>query len=145
MKKSNCFKLYVDYLKTLTKVTSCNYRIEFLEQCLNNDIIPDFLRFRAPKNEFFSEQAVLSFQLRLLKQKINSAEKGRKVFKEKLEIDRSNLRENVKPEWMPSVVSCIKREMRNHSAMFQNRLNGKLDKLSERQDRPLRMAPVVML
>ena len=36
------------YLKTLNKVTSCNYRIEFLKQCLNNDIIPDFLRFRAP-------------------------------------------------------------------------------------------------
>ena len=52
--------------------------------------------------------------------------------------DRSNFRENVKPELMPSVVSCIKREMRNHSAMVQNRLNGKLDKLSERQDRPLR-------
>ena len=39
---------------------------------------------------------------------------------------------------MPSVVSCINREMRNYSAMVQNRLNGKLDKMSERQDRPLR-------
>ena len=56
----------------------------------------------------------------------------------KIETDRSNFRENVKPELMPSIVSCIKREMRNHSAMFQNRLNGKLDKLSERQDKPLR-------
>ena len=28
--------------------------------------------------------------------------------------------------------------MRNHSAIVQNRLNGKIDKLSERQDRPLR-------
>ena len=51
---------------------------------------------------------------------------------------RSNFKENVKPELMPSVVSCIKREMRNHSAMVQNRLSGKLDKLSERQHRPLR-------
>ena len=39
---------------------------------------------------------------------------------------------------MPSVVGSIRREMRNHSAMIQNRLNGKPDKLSERQDRPLR-------
>ena len=39
---------------------------------------------------------------------------------------------------MPSDVSCIKREVRNHSAMVPNRLNGKLDKLSERQDRLLR-------
>ena len=79
-----------------------------------------------------------SFQLKLLKQEINRAEKGRKAFKEKLETDRSNFRQNVKPELMASVVSCIKREMRNHSAMVQNRLNGKLDKLSEREDRPLR-------
>ena len=128
LKKSNCFNLYLDYLKILNKVTSCNYRIEFLKQCLNNDIIPDFLRFRAPKNEIFSEQALHSFQLKLLKQEINHAEKGRKVFKEKkLETDRSNFRENVKPELVPSVVSCIKLEMWNHSAMVQNRLNGKLD------------------
>ena len=39
---------------------------------------------------------------------------------------------------MLSVVSSIRREIRNHSAMVQNRLNGKLDKLSERQDKPLR-------
>ena len=96
------------------------------------------MRFRAPKNEIFSEQALHSFQLKLLKREINRAEKGRKVFKENLETDRSNFRENVRPELMPSVVGSIRREMRNHSEMFQNRLNGKLDKLSERQDRPLR-------
>ena len=39
---------------------------------------------------------------------------------------------------MQSVVGSIRLEMRNHSARVQNRLNGKLDKLSERQDRPLR-------
>ena len=44
----------------------------------------------------------------------------------------------MRPEMMPSVVSSIRREMRNHSAKVQNRLNGKLDKLSDRQDRPLR-------
>ena len=87
--------------------------------------------------KFFSKQAVHSFQLKLLKQETNRAEKGRKVFKEKLETDRSKFRENVKPELMRSLVSCIKREMRNHSKMVQNRLNGNLDKVSERQDRPL--------
>ena len=46
--------------------------------------------------------------------------------------------EKVRPELMPSVVSIIRREIRYHSAMVQNRPNGKLDKLSERQNRPLR-------
>ena len=63
--------------------------------------------------------------------------KGRKVFKEKLKTDKSNFRENVRPELMPSLVGSIRREMRNHSARVKNRFNGKLDKLSERQDIPL--------
>ena len=96
------------------------------------------MRFRAPKNEIFSERAVHSFQFKLLKQQINRPKKGRKVFKQKLETDRSNFWENVRPELIPSVVGSIRCEMRNYSAMVHNRLNGKLDKLSERQDRPLR-------
>ena len=59
---------------------------------------------------------------------------------------RSKFNEKVRPELMQSVVSGIRCEMRNHFAMVQHRLNGKVDKLSERQDRPLRnVATVVML
>ena len=138
LKRSNCYKLYLDYLKTLNKVTSCTHQIEFLKQCLKNDIIPDFLRFRAPINEIFSEQVVHSFQIKLLKQGINRTKKGRKMFKEKFETERSNFREKLRPELIPFVVGSIRREMRNHSAMVEKGLNEKLDKLSERQDRPLR-------
>ena len=88
--------------------------------------------------KFCSEQAVHSFQLKLLKEEINRAKKGRKVFKEKLATDRSNFRENVRQGLMPCLVFSIRREMRNQFAMVKNRLNGKLDKFSERQDRPLR-------
>ena len=137
LKRSNCYKLYLNYLKTLNKVTSCNHRIEFLKQCQNNDVIPDFLRFRAPKNDIFSEQAVHSFQLKLLKEEINRAEKGRKVFKEKLETDRSNFRENVRPELMPSVVGSIRHEMRNHSKMVINCPRDRIDHCG--------MAPIVKL
>ena len=65
--------------------------------------------------------------------------KAVKCSRGKLETDRCYFRENVRPELMPSVVGSIRREMRNHSAMVQNRLNGKLDKLSDRQDGPLRI------
>ena len=44
----------------------------------------------------------------------------------------------MRPELMPSVVSSISRKMGNHSTMVLNRLNGKLDKLPERQKRHLR-------
>ena len=39
---------------------------------------------------------------------------------------------------MASVVTSSRREITNHSAMVKNRLNGKLDKMSRRRDRPLR-------
>ena len=62
-----------------------------------------------------------SFQLILMKQEINRAEKGMSnLVNEKLETYKSKFRENVAPELMPSVVSSIRREMRNHSAMVQN-------------------------
>ena len=95
------------------------------------------MRFRTAKI-FFSEPAVHILQLKFLKQEVNRAEKGRKVFKEKPETDRSEFTENNRPELMQSVVSSIRREMRNPSTMVRNRPNGKLDKLSERLDRSLR-------
>ena len=145
LKRSNCFKLYLDYLKTLNKVTSCNYRIEFSKQCISNNIIPDILRFYAPKNEIFSEQVVYIFQLKLLKQEIKREEKGCKVFKEKFETDRSNFRENVRPELMPSVVSIIRRQMRKPSAMVQNRLMENLINCQRDRIDHCGNAPIVML
>ena len=75
---------------------------------------------------------------RLLKQAKNCAEKGRKVFKEKLETNRSRIIEKVRPELMQSVVNIIRREKKHPSSMVQNRLNGNFDTLSERQNRQLR-------
>ena len=60
------------------------------------------------------------------------------MFKEKLETDRSIFGEKVRPEQKSSIVNIIRHEMRNHSAMVQNRLKGKLEKQSERHDRALR-------
>ena len=131
-------------MENLNKVTSYNYRIEFLKQCLNNDIVPGFLRFRAAKNEIFSEEAVHSFQLKHLKQEKNRAEKGRKLFKEKLETDRSSFRENLRPEMMPSDVRSIRTEMRNHSAMVQNLMENLINCQRDKIDY-CGMAPIVML
>ena len=69
---------------------------------------------------------------------MNRVEKDRKLFKEKLETDRSKFREKVGKELMRSIVSSNGSEKRNLSAIVQNGINGKLDKLPERQDRPLR-------
>ena len=66
LKRKLTWKLVLDFLKHFKKFNSSFLRIKFLRKCLDNDIIPDFLRFRVPDNGvFFSDQAVHSFQLRL--------------------------------------------------------------------------------
>ena len=60
------------------------------------------------------------------------------MFKAKIETVRIKFREKVGPELMPYVDSGFSRKIRNHSAMVQKRLNGKLDNLSKRQDGTLR-------
>ena len=63
------------------------------------------------------------------------------MFKEKFETDKNYFKEKVRPQLMPSF---FRREIRNHSAMVQNRTNGELDKLLERQDRPRRKGSLSM-
>ena len=47
---------------------------EFLKQCISNDTSANFLRFCNPKNKDHSEQAVHSFQLKILRQETNRVE-----------------------------------------------------------------------
>ena len=44
----------------------------------------------------------------------------------------------MKKKLLPSLVHSIKKEIKDHSELISKRLNDKLAKLSERQDRPLR-------
>ena len=67
------WKLVLVYLKHFNKFNSSFLRIKFLKKCLDNDIIPDFLRFCVPDNGVFLDQAVHSFQLRLLRSEISQA------------------------------------------------------------------------
>ena len=67
----------LDYLKHFNRFNSSFLRIKFLRKCLDNDIIPDFVRFRVPDNGVFSNQAVYSFQLRLLRSEISQVNADR--------------------------------------------------------------------
>ena len=76
-----------------------------------------------------------SFQFKLLRKEIRRAKQGRKFFEEKRGEDRGILRKEVKKELLPSVVYSIRKEVRDQSQLISRRLNDKLAKLSERQDR----------
>ena len=67
-------------------------KLKFLRKCQSNDIIPEFLRFRVPENGVFSDQAVHSFQLKLLRTEINQARSEEK----KIDDDLAKAREVVR-------------------------------------------------
>ena len=60
------------------------------------------------------------------------------IVREKLGEDRGILRKEAKKELLTSIVYSIRKEMRDLSELLSKRLNDKLAKLSERQDKPLR-------
>ena len=53
LKRKLTWKLVLDYLKHFIKFNSSFLRIKLLKKCLDNDIIPDVLRFRVPDNGVF--------------------------------------------------------------------------------------------
>ena len=75
LKNKFTWRLVLDYLKHFNKFNSSFLRIKFLR--IYNDNIPDFLRFRVPDNGVFSDQAVHSFQLRLLRSELSQANADR--------------------------------------------------------------------
>ena len=78
-------KLVRDYASIYVKFINCHQRVKFLRVCLENDIIPDFLRFRVPENGVFSNELVNSFQTKFLRMEINKARTDEKNVEVKLE------------------------------------------------------------
>ena len=81
LKNKLIWKLVRDYASIYVKFINCHQRNEFLRICLENDIIPDFLRFRVPENGVFLNQEVHSFQTKLLRTEINKARTDEKNVK----------------------------------------------------------------
>ena len=73
LKRSGCFKQFLQYQKTICKVEIGNLRVKFFENCKKADIIPKFLKFRIPNNGCFEEKTVHEFQVQLLKKEILKA------------------------------------------------------------------------
>ena len=112
-------------------------RVKFLRFCLENDIIPDFLRFRVPEKGVFSNQAVHSFQTKLLRTEINKARTDEKNIEVKLEKARGAVQRGVDEKFWPSVIKFLSLRGQRQTTTVKETDQKKLMKLSERQDRPL--------
>ena len=94
LKRKLTWKLVLDYLKHFNKLNSTFLRIKFLKKCLDNDVIPDFLRFRFQ---------ITVFQLRLLRFEIIQANYDRAKASANLAKAREVVRRGIEEKWWPSV------------------------------------------
>ena len=122
--------------KHFNKFNSSFLRINFLIKFLDNDIIPDFLRFCVPYNGVVSDQAMHSFQLRLLRSELSQAIADRAKASGNLVKAREVVRRGIDEKWWPSVIFYLNRQARCSVKNLISRHKRKLEKLSERQDRP---------
>ena len=93
--------------------------------------MPVFLRFRVPDNGVLSDQAVHSFQLRLLRTEISQANAERAKAREVV-------RRGIDEKWWPSIIFYLNLQARCSVKNLISRHKKKLEKLSERQDRTLK-------
>ena len=138
LRKREKWREYLEHAKCLEKLVNANLRVFFLERCLNNNLIPDFLKFRVPKTSVFSEPAVHSFQLRLLKEELRHARENLENVKDKVANSRRELLENLDRMWLLPVAFNLCTKYRSLIAEHKLKMLSKLEKLSHRQDKPLR-------
>ena len=99
------WNLVLDCLKHFYKINSSFLRIKFQKKCLDNDIISDFLQFRVPDNGVISDEAVHSFQLRLLRSEISQANADRAKAREVV-------RRGIDEKWWPSIIFYLNLQAR---------------------------------
>ena len=128
----------MDYENNVCKYENSRCRINSLKNCLSTDIIPDFLKFCVPKTDVFSNQAVHLFQLKLLRSEISTAADTHCKCDQKRAASRKVLLKNLDNHLLPSVIFVLRNRVLNHVVNSERRLQGKLAKFSERQDKPLR-------
>ena len=105
-----CWKYYLDYERSLLKLVNCTCRIQFIEQCIQADIIPRFLKFRIPENGCFEPIVVHNFQRNLLKNELSKAKKTQVTQMNVIETKRSVLRDVVPVKLIPSIALSRERQ-----------------------------------
>ena len=91
-----------------------------------------------PDNGVFSDQAVHSFQLRLLRSEISQAIADRAKASGNLVKAREIVRRGIDEKWWPSVIFYLNRQARCSVNNLISRHKRNLEKLTERRDRLLK-------
>ena len=120
----------LDYLNHFSKFISSFLRIEVLRKCLDNNNIPDFLRFRVPDKGVFSDQAVHRFPLRLLRTEISQANADRAKASRNLAKAKGVARRGKDKKWW--IYLNLQSRCSDNNLISLHKKN--LENFSERQD-----------
>lgn len=101
------------------------------------NIVPRFLRFRVPNNGCFDDREVHEFQLRLLRKELYKAGNERKAATVKLSEVRNELKQKLPVKCIPSIILHSLYDLRILRQKQIKKLNDKLYRLSEEQERTL--------
>ena len=85
LKRNGWWIDYLRYCKAVRQTSNHSFRIDFLENCLKENLILQFLKFRIPANGCFDDKTVLEFQ----RKEVYKAKGDRNAANEKLEIIRN--------------------------------------------------------
>ena len=130
-------KWFYKYRKTYSQMETTRERIDFLEDCRKADIIPNFLRFRLPKNGCFDQKITHNYQMNLLRKNILNARETLKMQEQKLENTRNTLKEKAPEKCYHSIFFYAKIAKRNLIRESRERHNKKIHEWSEQQSKPL--------
>jgi len=135
--RSGGWKEFQQYRKELKKHQKNTLWINFIEQCKQSDLIPNFLRFRIPSNGCFDDKQVREFQHKLLRKEIFTAKTELSSCNERLTEKRNAMMKAVPRRLRPSIWLCTQvgiSKVRRNQQLIHNK---KLSALAEAQQRPL--------
>ena len=129
--------LFSRYKSAVAKYSNNVARINFLSECLKNDIIPKFLKFRVPENGCFEPTIVHNFQKKLLRSELTKARLARNQTEEKLSCARQGVSSAFSDKLLVSVSFYIRQSLKLNFELLRNKHRAKLKKLAVDQDKPL--------
>ena len=105
----------MNYTKYLNQFNNSQYRLIFLRNFLITDMITNFVRFRVPESGVFSDEAVHSFQLKLLRTEIGRAKEDSGRAAEDLGKVRDIVRRKIDKRLWLSVINYVLRQARDNA------------------------------
>ena len=137
LKRSDGWKPFLQYQKSVVKRELNLCRINFLDSCKKSDLLPRFLRFRIPNNGCFDDKTVRDFQKKLLHQELVKARAHQKNVDDVVLQKRELLKASAPYKTLPSIVLFVRKTLLESRRTQNHTHHKKLLQLSEDQERPL--------